>query len=120
VRGGRLPQQLGHALLVAGEAQAAAPLPAGRLARLRLQPLIDLDAVRQQLGDIGGGAELTDQPSGMKGRTAGELRALQQDNVAPTQARQMIGRAAADDATADDDGASVGQKSGHALPCKAT
>jgi hypothetical protein len=52
----RLALDLGHALLVAGEAQAAVALPAGRQPRLLLQRVVELDGILQELRDVGGRA----------------------------------------------------------------
>ena len=45
VRGGRLPLDLGQALVVAGQAQPTVGFPAGGLPRLRLELAVKLDAV---------------------------------------------------------------------------
>src|SRR5262249_10806079 len=49
--GRRLALDLGHALSIAGQAKPATALPARGLACLRLEPVIELDAVLQELGD---------------------------------------------------------------------
>ena len=102
-RGG-LALDLGHALVVAGQAQAAVALPAGCLPGLGFQPVVKLDRVFQKLGDVGAAAQLADQAGGMKGRPAGQFGPFQQDHVLPAQPRQMVGRRAADNAATDDDG----------------
>src|SRR4051812_38322526 len=98
----RLALDLGHPLGIAGKAQAAIHLPAGGEAGFLLQLVVELDRVFEELGDIGGSAELTDQTRGMPGRTAGEFAALDEDDVFPAEPGQMIGGGAADDAAADD------------------
>ena len=101
--GGRLPLHLGPALGIAGEPQAAVRLPAGGEAGLLLEPVIELDGVAEQLGDVGARAQLSDQPGGMPGRAGGQLAPLEQEHVGETHLAQMIGDGAADDAAADDD-----------------
>ncbi len=101
--GGGLPLDLGPAFLVAGEPQAAIHLPAGGEPRLRLEPLVEIDGIAEQLGDVGVRAQLADKACRMKGRARRELPALQQHRVGPAELGQMIGRGAADDAAADDD-----------------
>ena len=102
VRGRRLPLHLGPALGVAGEPQAAVPLPAGRESGLGLQPVVERDRIAEELRDVGVGAELPDEPGRMPGRAGGELGALQQQHVAQAHLAEMIGDRAADDAAADD------------------
>src|SRR5689334_21179698 len=99
----RLAPDLYHALGIAGEAKPAIALPTGGLTRLGLQAIIELDAVFQQLGDVGGGAQLSHQARGMPGGAAGELVALQQQDIPPAQLGEVVSSAAADDAAADDD-----------------
>ena len=59
---------------------------------------------------------LADQPGGMEGRAGGQLRALQQHDLAPAAFRQMIGDAAADDAAADDHRPGMRRQLGHGSP----
>ena len=113
VRRGRLPADLDPALGRAGEPQAAIALPARGLPGLGLQPPVELDRVAQQLGDVGAGAQLADQPGGMPGRARGQPALLQQQHVGPAELAQMIGHRAADDAAADDDDAGGGGQVGH-------
>ena len=101
-RGRRLPLHLGPALGVAGEPQAAVPLPAGGEAGLGLEPVVERDRIAEELRDVGVGAELTDEAGRVPGRPGGELGALQQQHVAPAHLAEMIGDRAADDAAADD------------------
>jgi hypothetical protein len=49
----------------------------------------------------------------MPGGATGEISPLEQHHVTPAELRQVIGDAAADDATADDDDARVRGKVGH-------
>src|SRR5439155_13055219 len=71
---------------------------------------VELGAEADKLGHVGVGAELADQPRRVPRGAAGELAALQQDHVAPAEAREVIRGAAADDAAADDDRARVARK----------
>ena len=48
-------------------------------------------------------AQLSDETCRVPGRAAGELLPLEQHDVFPAELNEMIGDAAADDATADDD-----------------
>ena len=54
----RLPADLGPAVLVAGKAQTAIHLPAGREPGFLLQPVVEIDRIAEQLGDVGAGAQL--------------------------------------------------------------
>ncbi len=103
VRGGRLAPDLGHARLIAGEAQAAIHLPAGRLAGLGLEAAVELDRVFEELGHVGRAAQLAHEARGMEARAAREPVPLEEHDLAPAEPCQMIGRRAADDAAADDD-----------------
>ncbi len=107
-RGGGLAPELDHAVGIAGKAQAAVALPARRLAGLGLEPLVQLDRVLEQPGDVGVAAQLADEPGGMPGRARGQLVALEQHDVAPAGAGEVVGDRAADDAAADDDAAGDG------------
>jgi hypothetical protein len=69
----------------------------------RLELVVELDRVLQELRDIGGSAELSNETGGMESRTGGELGALQQHGIGPAIFGEMKGGAAADDAAADDD-----------------
>ena len=87
-RGRRLPLHLGPALGVAGQTQAAVPLPAGREARLRLEPVVERDRVAEELGDVGIGAELPDQPRRVPGRAGRSLaRSSSSTSVSPISPR---------------------------------
>jgi hypothetical protein len=57
-----------------------------------------------------GGAELADETGGVPRRAAGQLPPLEQHDIAPAEARQMVCRAATDDAAADDDDTRLGGK----------
>src|SRR4029079_14870631 len=103
VRGGRLALDLDEALRVTGEAQTSIALPAGRLPGFRLELVVELDRVLQELRDIGGSAELSNETGGMASRTGGDIGALQHHGIGPAIFAEMKGGAAADDAAADDD-----------------
>ena len=77
--------------------------PAGGEAGLGLQPLVEADGITQHLGDGGGGAQLSDQTGGVPCGPAGQLAALDENDVGLVIAGEMISRGTADDATADDD-----------------
>ncbi len=113
VRGGRLALELDHPIGGAGEPQAAVHLPAARLAGLGLQPLVQLDAVLQELGHVGIGPELPDETGGVPGRAAGQLLSLEQHHLPPAEPGQMIGDRAAHDAAAYDHDPAVGGQAGH-------
>ncbi len=118
-RRGHQPLDLDQAFLRTGEPQAARHLPARGLAGLGLEALVKFDAVRQQPGDVGVGAQLADQPGGMEGGPARQFVALEQHHVLPAQPGQMIGDRAADDTAADDDRASLSGYPAHvALPSR--
>ena len=82
---------------------AAALQEARGLSGLGFQPLVEVGRILRELGEIGGGAQLSDQPGRVPGGAAGEALALDQHDVALAQQRQMIGDRGADDAAAHDD-----------------
>ena len=89
VRRGRLPLHLGPALRIAGEAQPAVPLPAGREAGLLLEPVVELDGIAEKLGDVGTRAQLADEARGVPGRAARSTcpRSSSSTSVSPILAR---------------------------------
>jgi hypothetical protein len=89
--------------------RAVGPI-AGRLTGLLLQLGVALGAVLGQAGQRRGGPQLADQASRGEGGAAGQGLSLQQNYVFPPQFGQMISNAAADDAAADDDRASLGRE----------
>jgi hypothetical protein len=95
--------QLLEALMVGGDGERAGAAEAGGAAGLRLEPGEELGAVLRESRHVVSRAQLADQPGGVPRRTAGELAPLEQDDIAPSHARQVIGGTAADDAAADDD-----------------
>ena len=110
-----LTPDLGPAVGVAGQSQAAVHLPPRRNAGFRLQPVIEIDRIAQQLGDIGIGAQLPDQPRRMERGARCQFGAFQQNRVGPAQLGQMIGGGTADDAAADDNGPRRGGKILHGV-----
>ena len=78
------------------------PHPCGN-ASFRLKPHVKLRRIARQLGHVGAGPQLSDQPRRMPCGTRGELFAFQQDHISPTKFSEVIGHRAADHATADDD-----------------
>jgi hypothetical protein len=112
--GRRLASQLLHALGSAGEAEPAALLPAGRLARFGLERLVEGHRAAEQAGDARRAPELTDEPGGVEGAAARELLALQHQNVAPTQLGEVVGGGAAHDSAPGDDHAGVRGELTHA------
>src|SRR5439155_14557114 len=114
--------ELDQALRGVRHREAPATLPPGGLSGLRLERGVELRAVADELRHVGGGAKLADEARRVPRGAARERPALEQDDVAPAEAGQVIGGAAADDAAADDDGPRVGgQAGGHAVrPATAT
>ena len=98
--GGALEQ--GHAVIGAGDGEAAAAFPARRLAGLGLEIFIELARVANEAGQVLMGAQLADQPGGVPCRAATELALFEEHDFAPTKLGQMIGDGTADDAAADD------------------
>ena len=74
-----------------------------------------LGGVFRELGHPPRGAQLPDQAGGVPGGAAGELLALQQQDIGDAELGQVIGDRAADDAAADDhDVGAGGERGGHA------
>ena len=90
-------------LLGARQMEAAALLPARRESRLRLQGLVEADAVLQHPGHVPVGAELSHEARRMPGGAAGQFALFQEDHIAPSHLGQVVGDAAAHDASADND-----------------
>ena len=95
--------QHGHALGGAGDGQRAAILPAGRQSRLGLQFAIKFCRIADEAGHVGMAAQLADKAGGMPGGAAAELALFEEDDIRPSELRQMIGDRTTDDAAADDD-----------------
>ena len=105
-----------HRSVVACQAQAAVHLPPGGLPGLGLQPLVQVDRVAEQLGDVGAAAQLADEPGGVERGARRQLVPLDQHRVGPPQLGQVVGRGAADDASTDDHGPSCCWLVRHAEP----
>jgi hypothetical protein len=114
--GRRLALELDHPVVAAGEPEPAVHLPAGRLAGLRLQAVVEFDAVREEPSDVGVGPQLADEAGGVEGRAAGQLLSFEEQHVAPAEPGEMIGDRAADDAAADDHRARMGGQGAHGGP----
>ncbi len=93
-----------EAVGVRGELDEADGAEARRLAGLGLQPGVEVPRVHPQLG-LGGrhGPERDHQSGGVPRGAGGELVALEEHDVAPAQAGEVVGDAGPDDAAADDD-----------------
>ncbi len=103
---GRHPAVLLQAILVGGHLDEAHRLEAGRLARLRLQPRVEVAGVLAHLGrGLGGRAEGDHQPGRVPGGARGQPVALEQHGVFPAQVGQVVGDRRSDDAASDDDDA---------------
>ncbi len=105
-----------HRSVVARQPQAAVHLPSGGLSGLVLQPLVEVDRVAEQLGDVGAAAQLADETGSVERGARRELVPLDEHRVGPSQLGQVIGRRAPDDAAADDHGPSRCWLVRHALP----
>src|SRR5206468_3074178 len=106
--------ELDQALAGPRDADAAGtPEPRG-LSGLRLELLVEHGAVAREAREVVAGSKLADESRRVPGGAARELSALEQQDVAPPEPRQVIRDATADDASADDDGARVRwDRSGH-------
>ena len=89
-------------------------LEAGRLSGLGLERPVELRRVLGELGEVARGAQLADEPRRVPGRPAGQLLALEQDDIGDADLRQMIGDRAAGHTAADDDHVRMTGK-GHGL-----
>ena len=92
-----------HLAVGVGHAQRAAAVEGDRLAGLRLDRLVELDAVAGHLGDRVVAERVGDLPGGVPGRARGQLGLLQQHAVAPAFLGQVVEQAGAHDTAADDD-----------------
>ena len=95
--------ELFHAGIRGSNAQTSDLIPARVDTRFTFQPAIQVGAVAHHLGKAGGGAQLSHQPGGVEGRAAGQLVALDDDDILPAHLGQMIGNACSSDSTPDDD-----------------
>ena len=92
----RLAPGLLPALGRARQADAAALHPA------RIEPPVELDRVHHHLRQRDRRAQLADEPGRVEGRAAGELLAVEQDDVLVAQLGEVVGDRRAGDAAADD------------------
>ena len=79
--------------------------PVDRLARLGFEPIEHRDRVLHQPRQVLAAAKLADEARRMPGASVGDLRFLEQQDVALAAPRQRIGDRAADRPAADDDDA---------------
>ena len=86
-----------------GDADRAVLLEARRLPGLGFERSIELRGVLGELGQVTRGAQLADEARRVPSGSAGELLALEQDDVGDTDLRQMIGDRTAGHSAADDD-----------------
>ena len=91
-----------HLLVRQGEADAAAAMPAHRLAGQRLEPGIELGAVDMHLRHVERAVEMRALAGRMPGRARGQFALLDEDDVAPAFERQMVEEAGPHDPAADD------------------
>jgi hypothetical protein len=82
-------------------------MPQG-LAGDRLDLLVQVDGVGLELGDVRVAVDGMHAAGRVPGRARGQLRALDQHDVAPAGLRQVIEHARADDAPSDDHDAGMG------------
>ena len=94
-------------VVVGGQPDGAAPVPAGGLSGFRLEPLVELRAVEMDLGHVEAGDEMGDQSGRVPGGTGGELALLDQDHVRPPLLSQVIQQRHPHDPAADDHHARV-------------
>ena len=100
---GRLPLQLLHPLGRRGEAERADLAPAGLELDLVAQLPVELDRVHHHPGQAERAAQLADEAGRVERRPARQLRALDEDDVAPAEPGEPVEDGAAADAAADDD-----------------
>ena len=106
----RRPAQLDHPLGSARHGHAAAPLEARGEARLRLELAVETGGVLHEAGPGLGGTELAQKARRMPRRATRELALLEQEDVGPPEAGQVVRGRGPDDATADDhDAGPLGQ-----------
>ena len=109
-----LPLQLLPAVGSGREVDGSRAPVAGRLTGLGLEVLEDPDAALDDLSRAGRRAGQRHEPGGVPGGTRGQALALEQDDVRPAAAGQVVGDAAPDDAAADhDDVGALGQCAVH-------
>ena len=87
---------------VVRQPQAAAAMPADRVAGERFEPRIKLGAIDMHLGHVERAVEMRALAGRMPGGARGEFALFDQHDVAPAFERQMIEQADAHDAAAND------------------
>jgi len=92
-----------HAVTVGRQPEVAGDVKAHVLAGLGGQALVEIDRVFVELSDGVTHVEQGQQTGRVPGRTRGQLGTLQQYDVRPTLQGEVIQRADADHAAADDD-----------------
>jgi hypothetical protein len=86
-----------------GEPHAPATMQVDRLTRLGLERFVQIEAVPEQLHQVVARNHLCAETRRVPGGAAGELVLLEEQDVAPSELRQVIEEAAARHASADDD-----------------
>src|SRR5207249_10381950 len=104
LRPGRLARQLLHTLLARGKAKGANLVPPGLEPDLVLEGSVEVDRVHHHLGQAQRSAELSNQSRGVKSRSAGDPRALDQDQLSPAETREPVEDGRAADTSTDDAG----------------
>ena len=91
-----------HALGAVGHHHAAGQVQRAGLAGKLFQFLVELHRIGLQLGDVGIAVQRVEAAGRMPGRAGGQLRALDQHDVGPAGAGEVVEHRAADDTAADD------------------
>ncbi len=107
IRGAAVLLVFVHALAAGREAQIAGDVEAHVLAGFGRQPLVQIHRVLVQLADRVAHVEQRQQARRMPGGPGGQFGALEQHHVGPAFEGQMIERADADHAAANDDDAGM-------------
>ena len=97
-----LAAQLLHPLLRGGQPQAAALDPAGVELRLLADPPVEVDRVHHHLRQRDRAAQLAHESRRVEARAGRELVAVDEDDVAPAELREVVGDRGPADAAADD------------------
>ncbi len=100
--------ELGPAVIVGGEPQAARHLPAGFEARLVFEALVEIDRILEHARDRGRRAELAHQACCMPCGAGCDPVLLEQHHIGLVFFGEVIGRGTADDAAADHNDLRVG------------
>src|ERR1700678_399837 len=99
---------------------AAGHVHADALAALLLDPVVEIDRVGLERGDVRVIVHRMEAGRGVPGRARREFRPLDQQNVRPAPMREVVQHARADDAAADDDDPIMTFRGAHAPgpPCE--